>query len=469
MQGGAEKPLRVYGYCRVSTDTQGEQGTSLDSQRDEILAYCRSQGYPEPTIYTEIESGGEERLSKRVELTRLMREVRAGDLVVVAKQDRWTRSTLHFLQSTAELTKRGVRFFSLAERFDPALPEGKMASAVMAMVSEQERSRILARTQQGRKRLRRTGELTEGHPPVGYTRKDRTFVVDEAGAKLVREMYRLCVAGWSTPRLAAKFGKGQSSVMVILRNRTYTGETQTDVDSNLWLVTHEAIVDKATWLAAQSALSSRMLGGRPLEGRSRTAGWLLRGIARCAECNARMGAGYGKTTASDVYICQRRKGLGAVCRAPRANRVAADVAAERLVVARLDDLRGALSALPKKRKPSPGAPMDLQRQRLRKRRDALIDLAVDGLVAKDDLRARLADIDRDIERIEQPAPAPEVTAKDMRATLAVVGAMRRSWDEWDVEERRKAIGLLAREVLFRDGAPVFVWKTPEELAAPRAN
>lgn len=149
-----ERPTRVLAYARVSTLEQSAHGTSLDSQRDEITRFCASHGYPEPLIHVEAESGAGAKAEARSEQIRLMVSVQRGDLVLVSKQDRWSRDTLHFLRSVDEIMRRGGRFFAITERFDPSTPEGRFVSTIMAATAEQERAR---RGVPARRRLRRRG------------------------------------------------------------------------------------------------------------------------------------------------------------------------------------------------------------------------------------------------------------------------------------------------------------------------
>ena len=43
-------------YCRVSTDDQEKEGTSLQTQRNACLAYCQQQGYDVVRQFAEMSS-----------------------------------------------------------------------------------------------------------------------------------------------------------------------------------------------------------------------------------------------------------------------------------------------------------------------------------------------------------------------------------------------------------------------------
>lgn len=123
-------PLRVLAYCRVSSAGQEVHGTSLDVQREEIERYCAARGYPKPTVYVETESGGGEKEEARVVQREVMRLARAGDLVIVSKQDRWSRDVLHMLGSVRKLLSVSANFFALAEGFDPSTSAGEFTMTI---------------------------------------------------------------------------------------------------------------------------------------------------------------------------------------------------------------------------------------------------------------------------------------------------------------------------------------------------
>ena len=82
---------RVYLYVRVSTRDQAEYGTSLDGQRDCGSKFCSGEGYPPPEVRVEVESAGEEKQERRIEMNRLVKELRSGDVLVCKDLSRWSR------------------------------------------------------------------------------------------------------------------------------------------------------------------------------------------------------------------------------------------------------------------------------------------------------------------------------------------------------------------------------------------
>ena len=74
-------------YCRVSTDNQEREGTSLQTQLENCLKYCEDKGYDVSSRFSEAYSG----LSlERPELDKLRDLVRNGvvDVIVCYSLDR---------------------------------------------------------------------------------------------------------------------------------------------------------------------------------------------------------------------------------------------------------------------------------------------------------------------------------------------------------------------------------------------
>lgn len=463
---------RAYGYVRVSGAEQGRTGTSLDAQQAEIRRYCKAHGLPSPALHVEIESASAERLEQRAELRRLLAAVRPGDVVIVCTVDRWSRDIVHAVESVRALVRRGVGWISIREAIDASTPHGDSTLGILSWVADQERRRIRERTVVRRRALRDGGAYVEGLPPYGYRRGNRAAgeprnvlrIVPER-ADLVREVYRRSIAGASIVEIVEWLqvdhgdeGRAWDAKTVgrMLRSRVYLGEVTTS--RGAWVPAHEAIVDLATWQRAQDGLDARRLGGPRATTTARTTSWLLRGLATCAACGARMRAAYGATR--DYYGC------AAACGARLVRQDVADAATAALVVARLEQLAAELARDPG---PAPERRDDGQRARLAARRTRTLDLYADGAIDAEELRGRLATIDRDLGRLavaaDDAARAAAVHDADARAgALARVGEIARAWRHLDPAERREVVRLLASGVALAHGEePAPAWRDVADL------
>jgi DNA invertase Pin-like site-specific DNA recombinase len=136
---------RLIGYARVSTD---EQGT--DPQLDEL----RAAGCA--TILEEHASGADR---SRPVLAHLLRDIRAGETLVVVRLDRLARSVSHLLAVIEQIEAAGAHFRSLRDPIDTSTPQGMFSLQVLGAVAQLERALIAERTKSGLAAARARGRI----------------------------------------------------------------------------------------------------------------------------------------------------------------------------------------------------------------------------------------------------------------------------------------------------------------------
>lgn len=179
--------MATYGYARVSTD---EQDTAL-----QLDALARA-GVPPENVTQEKRSGAAE----RPKLRRLLDQVKRGDVIVVYKLDRFSRSLIDLLGIINRLEARGATFRSITEAIDTSTPAGRMMLAMLGAFSEFERGMIRERSIAGQKAARARGR----HPG-----RRRVLTKDEEG-----EVVRLYLLrdGHTHASLGKRFGVSESAV-----------------------------------------------------------------------------------------------------------------------------------------------------------------------------------------------------------------------------------------------------------------
>ena len=80
------------------------------------------------------------------------------DSVLVARFDRFARSTRHLVLALEEFSALGIDFISLPESIDTSTPMGKMVFTVIGAVAELERALIRERVVMGLNRARKQGK-----------------------------------------------------------------------------------------------------------------------------------------------------------------------------------------------------------------------------------------------------------------------------------------------------------------------
>jgi len=133
-------------YYRVSTARQGRSGLGLEAQHDAVASFLNGGTWQIVAEFTEIESG---KRNDRPELERAMQCCRVyGAKLVIAKLDRLSRDA-HFLLG---LEKAGIDFVAAD------MPSAnRLTVGIMAMVADEERRMISARTKAALAAAKRRG------------------------------------------------------------------------------------------------------------------------------------------------------------------------------------------------------------------------------------------------------------------------------------------------------------------------
>ena len=151
----------LIGYARVSTD---DQDTAAQVAALKVAGCER--------IFREKASGGR---WDRPELHRLLDQLRKGDVLVVWKLDRLSRSLRDVLTIMERLADAGAGFRSLTEAIDTTTPAGRMMMQMVGSFAEFERAMLRERTKIGLETARREGRIG-GRPPK-LTSRQRTEII----------------------------------------------------------------------------------------------------------------------------------------------------------------------------------------------------------------------------------------------------------------------------------------------------
>jgi DNA invertase Pin-like site-specific DNA recombinase len=136
------------GYARVSTD---------DQHTENQIAQLKKAGCER--IYKETASGGR---WDRPELQACLQHLRKGDVLVVWKLDRLSRSLSDLLRILKKVDDEGAGFQSLTENVDTTTSAGRLMMNMLGSFSQFERDMIRERTKLGLARARAAGRKGGG-------------------------------------------------------------------------------------------------------------------------------------------------------------------------------------------------------------------------------------------------------------------------------------------------------------------
>ncbi len=167
----------LVGYARVSTNDQ-ETATQAPSLK---AAGCER-------IYREKASGGR---WDRPELHRLLEQLRKGDVLVVWKLDRLSRSLRDVLTIMERLSEAGAGFRSLTEAIDTTTPAGRMMMQMVGAFAEFEHTMLRERTKAGLESARREGRIGGRRPKLSPQQQAEIRRMVSRGDKTAADAARL--------------------------------------------------------------------------------------------------------------------------------------------------------------------------------------------------------------------------------------------------------------------------------------
>ena len=138
--------MRVFGYSRVSTSEQADEGVSLAAQQQQIAGYAMMKGWSVDEHFVERGVSGSIPLADRPEGGRMLATIGKNDVVVTAKLDRAFRSAADALTVLEELKAQGVGLHMIDLGGDvTGNGISKMVFTILAAVAEGERDRLRER------------------------------------------------------------------------------------------------------------------------------------------------------------------------------------------------------------------------------------------------------------------------------------------------------------------------------------
>jgi DNA invertase Pin-like site-specific DNA recombinase len=170
--------LMLIGYARVSKlDTQDTRA-QVKALKE---AGCKR-------VFQENASGGR---WDRPELHRALDHLRQGDVLVVWKLDRLSRSLKDLLHILEKITEAKAGFRSLTEAIDTTTSAGRMMLQMLGAFAEFERSMIRERTRLGLLAARERGRIGGRLPKLTAHQRAEAIRMVNSGEKTASEVARL--------------------------------------------------------------------------------------------------------------------------------------------------------------------------------------------------------------------------------------------------------------------------------------
>lgn len=180
---------RAYGYCRVSTNRQAEEGISLDLQKERITAYAIAKGLKLTDIIVDGGRSGKN-LKNRPGIQRVFNIIQLGkaEHVICYKLDRAFRSTKDALKTVEFFQQHEITFHSVCESIDTQSANGILFYTILCAMAQWERQIISERVKDAWKKKRSMGQKTGGYEPYGLYSLKGKLLPCESEQKLIESI-----------------------------------------------------------------------------------------------------------------------------------------------------------------------------------------------------------------------------------------------------------------------------------------
>ena len=194
--------------------------------------------------------------------------------MVVYKVDRLTRSLADFAKIVELFDAKGISFVSVTQQFNTTSSMGRLTLNVLLSFAQFEREVTGERIRDKIAASKQKGMWMGGTVPIGYVGYERTLVIDESHATLIRKLYERYLALASIRSLKMELDKAyiyapkrnfasgreyggvpfsRGNLQRILSNPVYIGKI-THLDK-VFEGQHPAIIDQSLWDAVQAKIA----------------------------------------------------------------------------------------------------------------------------------------------------------------------------------------------------------------------
>lgn len=268
--------MRVALYARVSSEEQVRHGLSIEAQLAALDEWAKDKTVIDH--YVDLGISARKPASKRPELQRLLRDVEAGkiDLIAFCKLDRWFRSVKEYYKVDEILEKHHVAWKAINEDYETQTASGRFKVNIMLAVAQDEADRTGERIKSVFAHKRERGETLNASAPFGTSIVNKHLTPNEDADK-VKALYAAYIATRSIRQTAvnSEAYTGQrftyEAVRVMLSNENYV---------------KAGVIDRPTFSRVQELRQER--GSRATNTPGRV--YLFSGLVICPVCGHRMGA-----------------------------------------------------------------------------------------------------------------------------------------------------------------------------------
>lgn len=308
------RKVRVAAYCRVSSNSADQQNSYANQIRIYTSLIQRKKEWELVEIFADEGLSGM-KAQNRTEFQRMIKmcEQHRIDLIVTKSVSRFARNAKESLEYVRKLKLLGVGIQFEKEGIHTLALGDEMLLNTFSAIAQEESKAISQNQRLSIQKRMQDGEYVDSNAPYGFRLVEKTLVVYEPEAVIVRTMFENYLNGYSTAEIArdlnsqgikTKTGKSvwrSSKVAYILGNERYCGDckyqkTYRDTtvpfkqfrnrgqeDMFYASMTHAPLIDRDTFDKVQLLLKKR----QDIFGKSTTQNiYPLTSRIQCSECGS---------------------------------------------------------------------------------------------------------------------------------------------------------------------------------------
>ncbi|QYY36519.1 recombinase family protein [Ruficoccus sp. ZRK36] len=308
-------------YTRVSTQAQKEEGTSLDSQKEQGIRKAKELGF-EYQIWNEGgQSSSHDDLSNRPVLASLLDHIEAEEVkhLWVYNTDRLSRNDNTWSMIRLSLVKNTVTLYTNSGLYQLSNETDKFTLGILSLMSSYDNALRAERTRTGKVQRVKEGFWMGGPPPYGYKLINKKLEIDPDEAKWVRFIFEQFSKGQTVRWIRNKLLENKvmtrrknpvwslGSIEKLLTNTHYGGSYtyKDNRDGNVHTSTCPSLLPATLIIEAQKE-KERRSKFRAKESNQKHF-YLLRGLLRCDHCGAHFSARRYAVQKRSSYYCPRKE------------------------------------------------------------------------------------------------------------------------------------------------------------------
>lgn len=502
------KKIKVAAYCRVSTDME-DQLHSLSAQIKYFTEYISDHiGWELIEVYYDEGITGTS-VKKRDGFNRMIEDCENGkiDLILTKEVSRFARNTVDTLCFTRKLSALGIGVIFMNDGIDTRDKDGELRLTIMASIAQEESRKVSERVKWGIRRQMENGWVYGYSAMLGFRVNNGKLEIVPDEAEIVKRIFNSYVyEGKGCHTIANELNADglftvrgkmwrEDGVCRILKNDKYVGDLtqwkhystdflskrvlQNNGDNpDVPLITikdhHEGIISREVWDLAQKQIFER--GQLSREGRKYSKHYWFSSKVFCGKCGYSYNVSGQTSREKRPLRCVNRAKYGST---PRVDANGAEVGCDsksinetvlafcmKYILEHIQLTRTSITerlmnniAIMQQSEPAVNTqPLKDEIENLTKKKRKAIDLMLDELISKEDLKYQTEYYDSEIARLtEQIAASQNVSEahkKQLEAIRNYIAQVNRT-AEIDTDSTKIYGELLKKVVVHKEGVTDF--------------